>query len=655
MKYRADIDGLRAIAVLFVLMFHGGLSFFPSGFIGVDIFFVISGFLITSIITKSIKDHSFSLADFYVRRLWRLQPALIAVIIFTLVLAVIFYLPNDFIEYTKSARYTTLFTSNQYFERSTTGYAAPDAAYLLLLHTWSLSIEWQWYLLLPAGILILHRFLPYRYLALATILLALCMLVVSLYLSDKYPNKSYYFLSSRVFEFMIGSIIAILNQERFKPKARTASILGLLSFGALIFSATRTDIILGYPNYYAVIVSVATATLIFIGSSCNSFTSRALSLTPLVFIGSISYSLYLWHWPIFSIGRYLGLTDNLLFKAGCFILTFIAAYLSYIFIEKPFRKKRISIFKSVLILVLIPAIVFLLLHLVNKKHNGFSSRFGAEYSRIENTLKEHKSPHRQSCLNGNTDGKDTNCIIGERGSNKKALLIGDSHSNHFWSFFDVLANDARISMSVQGTSSCLALPDIYLFDWWYFKNKIYQECHDNTVMYYKNIENGKFDYVIIGELWMNYAHNNIINRLGDERSIERSRARYEVALRKALDVIIHSGAKPVIIKSIYSMPPNYMSCFYQKIKLRETNTNDICSFGTFNGDSNHWDSQLFDMLKVDYPSLVIIDPKDVQCHGDKCKTSINGIPVYRDVGHITDYASYEFAKEYLKRFENPLK
>ncbi|PHI29479.1 acyltransferase family protein [Budvicia aquatica] len=655
LKYRSDIDGLRAVAVLFVLIFHGGLSFFPSGFIGVDIFFVISGFLITSIINKSIIDSSFSLSDFYIRRLWRLQPALLAVIIFTLVLATIFYLPKDFIDYAKSAKYTTLFTSNQYFERTTTGYAAPDTAYLLLLHTWSLSIEWQWYLLLPIGILVLHRFLPRRYLVLATIIIALCMLVVSLYLSDKYPNKSYYFLSSRIFEFMVGSIIAILGQDSFKLKTNTTSILGLLSLGALIYSATRTDIILGYPNHHAVIVSVATAVLIFIGSSGNGLASRILSLSPLVFIGSISYSLYLWHWPIFSIARYLGLTETLLFKIGCFTLTFIAAYLSYIFIEKPFRKKRVTIFKSIIILVFIPAIFFFLLQAIIQKHNGFSSRFGTEYVRIENTLKEHESPYRQSCLNGNVDGKDKNCIIGEIESNRKALLIGDSNSNHFWSFFALLAKDAHISISVQGTSSCLTLPDIYLFDWWYFKNKIYEECYDNTVKYYKNIENGKFDYVIIGEVWMNYANDNIINKLGDERSTALSRTRYEIALRKALDTIIRSGARPVIIKTIYSMPKNYMGCFYQKIKLRETNANDVCSFGVFNGDSNSWDSQIFNMLKIDYPSLIIIDPKDVQCQDDKCKTSINGIPVYRDVGHITDYASHEFAKEYLKRFENPFK
>lgn len=218
MHYRSDIDGLRAIAVLFVLMFHAGLGIFPSGFIGVDIFFVISGFLITSIINNSLNKNTFSLSDFYVRRLWRLQPALISVVIFTLILSVIFYLPNDFIDYIKSAKYTTLLISNQYFERSTTGYAAPDAAYLLLLHTWSLSIEWQWYLFLPMGLFLLNRYLSEKNIKIVTVSLTFFMLGISLYLSDKYPNKSYYFLSSRIFEFLIGGSLVLLGYTKLKFK-----------------------------------------------------------------------------------------------------------------------------------------------------------------------------------------------------------------------------------------------------------------------------------------------------------------------------------------------------------------------------------------------------------------------------------------------------
>ncbi|MFZ4834212.1 acyltransferase family protein [Rouxiella sp. Mn2063] len=656
MHYRSDIDGLRAIAVLFVLMFHAGLGIFPSGFIGVDIFFVISGFLITSIINNSLNKNTFSLSDFYVRRLWRLQPALISVVIFTLILSVIFYLPNDFIDYIKSAKYTTLLISNQYFERSTTGYAAPDAAYLLLLHTWSLSIEWQWYLFLPMGLFLLNRYLSEKNIKIVTVSLTFFMLGISLYLSDKYPNKSYYFLSSRIFEFLIGGSLVLLGYTKLKFKKNISSVLGLLSLAAIFYCATRENIVLGYPDYHAVIVSVATALLILTGSSDKGLVSRILSLSPLVFIGSISYSLYLWHWPIFALARYIGFTENTTFILTCFTLTFALAYISYVFIEKPCRKKRWSLKKSFIVLILTPAVLFLALYPISDKYIGFESRFGSEYAHIESSLREFSSSERPLCIDGNNnDGSNTNCIIGVHNSSKKAFLIGDSHSNHFWGFIDTLAKNADMSVLAQGTSSCLTLPGIYQFDWWYFKNRVYQECHDNTEKYYDHIRNGNFDYVIIGEVWDAYSGDHIINNENDKRSIELSRERIKISIRKALDIIVKSGAKPVIIKTIYPMPENYMTCFQRRIKLREQYSGDSCNAALWHGDSNEWFTTLFNTLKNEYPTLIIIDPKDVQCSKDSCKTDINGVPVYRDIGHMTDYASYKFGQEYLEKFKNPFK
>ena len=656
MRYRSDIDGLRAVAVLFVLMFHGGLSVFPSGFIGVDIFFVISGFLITSIISTSLKKQSFSLSDFYVRRFWRLQPALITVVMFTFLLATIFYLPTDFIDYVKSAKYTTLFTSNQYFSRSTTGYAAPDTANLLLLHTWSLSIEWQWYLLLPVGILLLNRFFSDKAVKIVTIAITIGMLVLSLYLSDKHPNKSYYFLSSRIFEFMIGSCLVVLNHEQFKLKQSVASALGVLSLLAIGYCATRTKIVLGYPDYHAVFVSIASALLIFVGATTNGIASRILSLSPLVFVGSISYSLYLWHWPIFATGRYLGLTENTIFKIACFAVTFIAAYLSYVFIEKPFRKTRWTLTKSLSILVLIPAVFFLVLSPVSERYKGFKIRFGSEYARIESTLQKYSSQRRESCLTSGSNGViDKNCFIGDTNSEKKALLIGDSHSNHFWNFIDILAKDAHMSVLVQGTTTCLTLPGIYQFDWGRYKNSVYKNCHDNTTRYYNLINSQKFDYVILGEVWENYDGDNIINQLGDKRSVKLSRQRIEKSFKIALDIIIKSGATPVLIKTIYIAPMGYTPCFYQNIKLRKNPGQNTCNTGVFSGDEKEWFSQLFSRLKSEYPSLILIDPKDAQCKGGRCITSIDGLPIYRDYWHLTDHASYVLGTLFLKEKGNPLK
>lgn len=654
-RYRSDIDGLRAIAVLLVMVFHAGIMYFPAGFIGVDIFFVISGFLISSIIASEIGNNRFSVVDFYIRRMRRLQPALIVVIFITLLLAIVFYLPEDFIAFVKSAKYTTLFTSNQYFAKSTTAYAASDTAWLLLLHTWSLSIEWQWYLFLPVGLILGCRYLAERWITFTCLLIYILATSFSLYLSYAYPDKSYYFLSSRIFEFMAGVCVATPGLSKLKVTERQASISGFLALIAIGYCATRTDILLGYPDYHAVMVSMATAVLIFVGSFSYGIAYRLLSLPPVVFIGTISYSLYLWHWPVFALCHYLDIEENTTLKIFCFIITAILACLSYLFIEKPFRKKKWSLVKSLLLLVVVPAVFFSVLFLVSKKYEGFNARLGAESVRIESTLQKYASPYRQSCLNGNTDAADPKCIVGYVNAKKRALLVGDSNANHFWSFFDLLAKDAQMSVMVQGTSSCLTLPDIYLFDWWYFKNKVYQDCHDNTEKYYQNIKNGKYDYVILGAVWGNYSGDHVINQPGDERSLELSRGRIEVAMEKALDIIIGSGARPVIIKSIYAMPEKYMSCFYRHIKLRGHYSPEMCRHQPWNGDENEWFSQLFVKMKQRYPSLIIIDPKDAQCAGKTCSIDIDGIPVYRDVGHLTDYASYEFGKIYLRKKENPFK
>ncbi|WP_334471988.1 acyltransferase family protein [Arsenophonus sp. PmNCSU2021_1] len=218
-RYRSDIDGLRALAIIFVLLFHGNLNIFPSDFIGVDIFFIISGFLISSIVKNAIDNDKFSFCEFYRRRLWRLQPPLLALIVFTLVLAIIFYLPEDFIDFAISEKYTTLLLSNQYFSRATTGYAVQDANFLLLLHTWSLAIEWQWYLIFPITFYFLHKIKNKNTIIFILVMLTISAFLIALWSSHYDENKSYYFLISRIFEFMTGATLSLIPSSKNNKKA----------------------------------------------------------------------------------------------------------------------------------------------------------------------------------------------------------------------------------------------------------------------------------------------------------------------------------------------------------------------------------------------------------------------------------------------------
>lgn len=657
--YRADIDGLRAIAVLLVLIFHGGLSLFPSGFIGVDIFFVISGFLTTSIILKSIESGTFTFSGFYSRRIWRLQPAMLALMVVTLALAAFFYLPEDFTRFLKSEKYASMLISNQYFERSTTAYGAGDTSILLLLHTWSLGIEWQWYLVLPLGIWLLRRYCTEFAFKAVVLSMTVAAVALSMYLSSKFPDKSYYFFTARIFELLIGSCAVVFSAGRLRLNALWANVLGGVAVAALFYCATRENILLGFPDYHAVVVCLATAFLLWGTSGEGNLVSKALSFRPLVYIGTISYSLYLWHWPVLATTSYLGFKHSTELTIAYFISTFIMAILSYALIERKFRKPKLGISMTVLMLMVLPAIAISATYSKSVRENGWPERFGTELTDVLGTLKDAEVPNRWKCLDGASDGSDPRCIIGAAKPEAQALMIGDSFSNHLWRFVDTLATDANISVLAQSYAACLALPRVYLYDWWKSKDTIYEACHNNVADYYDLIRKNHYKYVMIGQIWESYTGGSIVTKLDDERTTELSHQRFEVAIREALNIIKESGATPVFLKATFPMPPGVNECLARRVTLRDTmgsvESSQACESAAWDGTENPWLKSVFDQLKVEYPNLILIDPKDVQCTSEKCMTTVDGMPVYRDIGHITDYASLRYGKLYLEKFGNPFK
>lgn len=665
-EYRQDIDGLRAIAVIFVILFHAGIGQVVSGFIGVDVFFVISGFLITGIIIKQQDKGLFRLCTFFAHRLWRIQPAFIAMSLVTLLIAVLFYLPEDFLAYLHSAKYNSLFLSNQFFARQSASYASPDASLFLLLHTWSLAIEWQWYLVLPIALTLscylvnlpgLPNNTKKRDYAVETawLVITALMAVLALILAAHVPGGGYYSLFSRIFEFMSGGAAFFLGRYNTKIPAPIANVGGVLSLACLLYVALQPDIMGLYPNIYALLVAVASALIIFFGSYKNSVASRILSLEPVAFTGRISYSLYLWHWPIMATTRYLGysMTGAVLYIV--LALTVVISIASFYLIEQPFRRCHWPLKSTVPILVITPIIVFNLFYFVAGNHYGLPARFGADYNRVALAIDDAAATagHRPDCLDGPQD--PNRCMFGDLSSHKTALLIGDSTSNQFWGFFEVLAHDAHIKMTALSTPSCLALPEIYQFDWWKYHNVPYTKCHDNTVQYYNLIKNNHYDYVIIGEIWEQYANGPyLINGVNDERSEVMSKERMNNAVHKALDFIVASGARPIFIRTIAAMPHDYMQCIRKHVIFRYPYAEKECDQQYPQGTENTWTLALFSQLQKEYPTLQIFDPKKIQCQSGKCITAINGVPIYRDVGHINDFAAYYFVSRYLKDFGNPL-
>lgn len=652
-KYRPDVDGLRAIAILFVLFFHSGLKLFPSGFVGVDIFFVISGFLITSIIHSSLLNNNFSFIAFYNRRLWRLQPVFICLIALTTILTFLFYLPDDLIDYGKSARKTSLFVSNLFFEKVTTGYFSPDSNQLPLLHTWSLSIEWQCYLILPIAIFLLYKLLGQRHIVTFIYILTLFFLALSLYCSSHVPTKTYYQFASRIFEFLIGSSVA-LSQNRFTLNKYLINILSTVAVFSLFYIAMNKGISSGFPNWYAFILCMATGVLIASGN-CDPkpFWSRFLSMGPIVFIGLLSYSLYIWHWPVFVLIRYLSIEETPLVLLSAFSIIFVVAYLSWRFIEKPAARANKTRFAySLVILFLVPVTLIHISDYVIKKGAGFPYRF-VETSKIYKILDSYSNEQRPLCLQQKNIEINSKCVLGAKNSGSQTgFLIGDSYSNHHWRFMDTLAQNANVSVLAHATVACLALPGIYQFDM-FIKNGVFQTCHDQTARYYNMIKSNHYDYVIIGQNWYAYLGDKIINQPNDKRSYSLSQKRIEKALDQSLQIIIASGAKPVLIKSIAATQRNPHECFFEHIKRRTSYESAQCEFNLEPKDLQ-WFNDLFAHMQKKYSQLIILDPQELLCPEGRCKADINGVPVFKDEGHITDYASYYLAQSYLKHYKNPL-
>jgi len=335
--YRPEIDGLRAIAVLAVLFFHAGFGF-SGGFVGVDIFFVISGFLITGVIYQDLQTHQFSFFEFWERRIRRIFPALTVMVVVTLIAGACCLLPNEFLALGESAIAQSTLVANLHFEEKT-GYFDGPADLKPLLHTWSLAVEEQFYLLLPP-LLVLCRRLSRLHLILLLSVLAVTSFCWSVWGTYTFPSRAFYLLQGRAWELLLGSVLA-LGLPCISLSRRLCSVISWTGLGGILFACLWYDRGTRFPGANAAIPCLATALIIFANSRGLTSAGKLLATWPLVKTGRLSYSLYLWHWPVLALLRTifeveLPFTVRLLVIA----LSFVLAWLSWKFVETPFRRTQ---------------------------------------------------------------------------------------------------------------------------------------------------------------------------------------------------------------------------------------------------------------------------------------------------------------------------
>jgi peptidoglycan/LPS O-acetylase OafA/YrhL len=415
--YRPDIDGLRAVAVLAILWFHSGLPGTPGGYTGVDVFFVISGYLITSIILRDSAEGSFSFASFYERRFRRIAPALLTVTAATMAAGYLLLLPDDLDRLSKSAAAAVAMVPNIHFWL-TLNYFAPPHWIAPMLHSWSLGVEEQFYLLFPATLILARRFWKMRP---AITLLAAGSLALCILSTPTMPAASFYLLPTRGWELMVGALLAvgIGVPERFREAGAAAGVTLILA-GCLLLSADDL-----FPGWRALLPAIGAALVIAGGT--RSTVARALSFGPCVYIGRVSYSLYLWHWPILVFMRHWRTEQALppLWALGGMCLALALAAASYHWIEQPARRRSVP-FRTVLISCLGGAAVILAAAGAAIAGGGLPARFPKEVIDLA-AQRTAYAPLAHACLQLGIEKSIRHCRFGPAGP-PEILLWGDSHA-----------------------------------------------------------------------------------------------------------------------------------------------------------------------------------------------------------------------------------
>ena len=499
MQYRAEIDGLRALAVLPVILFHAGFEWFSGGFVGVDVFFVISGYLITTIIISEMAEGKFSIINFYERRARRILPALFFVMAACFPFAWLWLTPNDLKDFGQSLVAVSTFSSNILFWLES-GYFDTAAELKPLLHTWSLAVEEQYYILFPIFLMLTWR------LGIKTILISLSIVfLVSLLIAvwgtqyathPKIISGAFFLLPTRGWELLIGVFAAFYLKYSTHLKSHSANqVLSLLGLSMIVYSIISFDKTTPFPSLYALIPTIGTGLLILCAVP-KTYAHRLLSLKFIVGIGLISYSAYLWHQPLltFARHRFFGDVSELILITLC-LASLIMAWFSWRFVEGPFRNKNQTTRKFIFTLSIIGMIAFSLIGISMHFSNGFLSRLSEEEKRIYSYSTFDRGYYYREGIcflkpEQSDDSFDEQCLNG------KSLIWGDSHA-------------AALSFGLRGTNSFSQLtasgcPPII---GQYFADRPFCSEINNRVIEY--VKKGSFTEIYLHSNWLRYDYSQI--------------------------------------------------------------------------------------------------------------------------------------------------
>ncbi len=649
--YRPEIDGLRALAVIPVILFHANIAGFAGGYIGVDIFFVISGFLITSIIYRDLQRGTFSFLTFWERRMRRIIPALFVVVMCSLVAGYFVILfPIDYIDLGQSALAQAAFLANIFFMRNN-GYFAGPSEYMPLLHTWSLSVEEQFYIGFPILCFLLWRYAK-RALLPVLITLGVLSLAYSYYLLSLAPGDNFsfpigpniwsetrnvtaafYFLPSRAFELIIGALLALTTFAI--TNKRWAEVLALLGLGLIIFSIVTFDRTTAFPGLYALVPTLGTAAIILANTHVKTFVGNLLSFPLFVWVGLISYSLYLWHWPLIVFGRHYD---------GNFVLTpmetiiilllsFIAAYLSYRFVETPFRLKQLLVTRRSMLLGGIAALLVMIGSgwvLIDQK--GFPERLTGTAAAIAAANVDFNE-RRSECFVNSFETNNNPCLIGEKDTDDVTFVVwGDSHAASLLSLLSGLATESNRTGATFITPACLPIANT-------LTDPPTEKCQQvKNYAYNYILENNITDVFLIAR-WTGYAELIDPTTPDAQADEEIARQLFATSLTTMIETLTTAGIHVHIIKQV----PQHLDYRARELIYQTALANEEVALPaiTYSEHATNlaFPNQIFSQL-ANVPDVRVIDPGVLLCPDfGSCLLEQDGVILYENSDHINKTGS----------------
>ncbi len=640
--YRPDIDGLRAIAVFAVVLFHFGFEAFSGGYVGVDVFFVISGYLITGLIIDELEAGKFSLLQFYERRCRRILPALLVVLLVTLLAGGLLQFSDDFESTGKSAAAAALFYANVQFN-SEMGYFGVAANQKPLLHTWSLAIEEQFYIVFPLLLIVIARYHAQRY-ALWLVALMLASLVSGLLVLESAASDAFFLSPYRAWELLLGSLVAIgffpqVGNQRLRLMFSAAG-LGLVFASVFCFSEQTP-----FPGIAALLPTVGTAMILHFGASGTNRVSTLLAARPLVFFGLISYSLYLWHWPVIVYTRYYTILEpGIEIKLICLLVILALAILSWKYIEQPVRKRVVWPHRQRLFGVSVTGILLVFLMGTTVSYNaGFPSR----YQHLAGEVRQGEDPvweYWKSCGEAieRLGRRQALCAIGDKEVAADFLVWGDSHARAMAHGIDLGAQAAGKGGVIAYQSGCPVLISVARQD---RSNCV--EFSENLLQYLA--ERPQLKTVVIVARWPVWAtgtrYKNEAGRSirlttpqlagqGDLTNLEI----FAAGLKRTVATLKDMGRQVVLVKSVPEIGYESPSInFVASITGRDTNTLIAPSVEEFAERTRDVNRILAELEKSG--QVQIVDPTPILCDSRQCNVVVDGKLLYRDDDHLSSVGS----------------